>query len=84
MRLSLASNAGQAIITIQDSGPGIPPEILSKIYSMHFTTKSGGTGIGLYVARSVVEAHGGEIEVDSQPAHGSCFRVRLPLSGAGV
>jgi len=84
MRLSLASDANQAIITIQDSGPGIPPEILSKIYSMHFTTKSGGTGIGLYVARSVVDAHGGEIEVDSQPAHGTCFRVRLPLSATGV
>jgi signal transduction histidine kinase len=80
MRVSLATAADHAIIAVRDSGPGIPPEILSKIYSMHFTTKDGGTGIGLYVARSVVEAHGGEIDVDSDPSRGTCFQVRLPLS----
>jgi signal transduction histidine kinase len=80
LHLSLAADADHAIIAIRDSGPGIPPDALSNIYSMHFTTKNGGTGIGLYVARSVVEAHGGEIEVDTQPARGTCFRVRLPRS----
>jgi signal transduction histidine kinase len=80
MHVSLVREADHAIIAVRDSGPGIPPEILNKIYSMHFTTKDGGTGIGLYVARSVVEAHDGEMDVDSDPIRGTCFRVRLPLS----
>ena len=56
-----------ARIVVRDDGPGIPPEVLSAIYDMHFTTKSGGTGVGLYVARSVVQSHGGTIEVSSIP-----------------
>jgi signal transduction histidine kinase len=80
MHVSVASEGGHAVIAVRDSGPGIPPEILDKIYRMHFTTKDGGTGIGLYVARSVVEAHGGDINVDDDPSRGTCFRVRLPLS----
>jgi signal transduction histidine kinase len=77
--MSLQADDGHATIAIRDSGPGIAPESLAKIYTMYFTTKSGGTGIGLYVARSVVEAHGGSIDVDSQPGKGTCFTVSLPL-----
>ena len=58
---------------ILDTGPGIPPELQSQIYKMHFTTKSGGTGIGLYVARSVVESHGGEIRVETAAGRGHMF-----------
>ena len=64
---------------MRDDGPGIPPEVLSAIYDMHFTTKSGGTGVGLYVARSVVQSHGGTIEVSSLPGRGTTFTVALPL-----
>jgi signal transduction histidine kinase len=78
----LAAANGCVTIAIRDSGPGIPPEALAKIYGMYFTTKNGGTGIGLYVARSVVEAHDGTIQVDSQPGEGTCFTVRLPLGVA--
>ncbi len=79
MGMSLARDDGRAVIAIRDSGPGIAPELLTKIYGMYFTTKSGGTGIGLYVARSVVESHGGSIHIDSQPGKGTCFTVSLPL-----
>jgi signal transduction histidine kinase len=82
LEVSLEADDGRAVIAIRDSGPGIAPESLAKIYSMYFTTKTGGTGIGLYVARSVVEAHGGSIQVDSQPGRGTCFTVSLPLSAA--
>ncbi len=80
MSLSLEPENGHAIVSIRDTGPGIPPEVMEKIYGMHFTTKSGGTGIGLYVARSVVESHGGDIQVQSQGGQGTCFRVRLSLA----
>jgi|GEM_PF-1310546 len=75
---------GQVRIAFRDNGPGIPPELLPQIYKMHFTTKSGGTGTGLYVARSVVASHGGEIEVDSPPGGGTCFQIFLPLSPENV
>jgi len=57
--------------------------VRARIFDMHFTTKTSGTGIGLYVARSIVEAHGGEISVASAPGRGSEFRLRLPALGHG-
>ena len=78
--MSLARHEAAARITVRDSGPGIPPELLAAIYHMHVTTKSGGTGVGLYVARSVVQAHGGEIDVQSTPGDGTCFVLTLPLA----
>jgi signal transduction histidine kinase len=80
MTMSLEQQNGEARIWFIDSGPGIPPELLKNIYQMHFTTKDGGTGIGLYVARSVVEAHGGQIDVETDPGRGTRFGVTLPLS----
>ena len=79
LTMSLEQHDGTARITVQDDGPGIPPDLLGAIYDMHFTTKSGGTGVGLYVARSVVQAHSGTIEVDSAPGDGTRFILTLPL-----
>jgi signal transduction histidine kinase len=70
---------GRVSVALRDTGPGIPADLLGKIFNMYYTTKDGGTGIGLHVARSVVEAHGGEIEVDTRPGAGTCFRVSLPV-----
>ena len=78
MTLELSAKDARARIAIRDSGPGIAPELLGQIYGMHFTTKNGGTGIGLYVARSVVESYGGEIRVESEVGRGTCFAVELP------
>ncbi|MBP1687595.1 MAG: Flagellar sensor histidine kinase FleS [Deltaproteobacteria bacterium] len=80
MTIHVAEADGMASISVQDTGPGIPAELLSDVYKMHFTTKDGGTGIGLYVARSVVRSHGGEINVESEPGRGTCFRISLPIS----
>jgi signal transduction histidine kinase len=77
--MALGADNGRVTIKIRDSGPGIPADAVAKIYGMYFTTKNGGTGIGLYVARSVVETHGGSIQVDSHPGEGTCFTVSLPL-----
>ncbi|HUI25143.1 MAG TPA: ATP-binding protein [Candidatus Kryptonia bacterium] len=79
MAMAVEAANGFATISVRDSGPGIPPEVLDKIYRMYFTTKDGGTGIGLHVARAVVESHGGAIHVESQLGHGTCVRVTLPM-----
>jgi len=79
LTIALEVRDGAACITLRDTGAGIPPELLGAIYAMHFTTKSGGTGVGLYVARSVMQAHGGTIEVQSTPGDGTAFTLTLPL-----
>jgi signal transduction histidine kinase len=81
LSISLAADNGHAEIRVRDTGPGIPPEVMERIYDMHFSTKSGGTGVGLYVARSVVESSGGRIAVESRAGEGTSFRVSLPVAG---
>jgi two-component system NtrC family sensor kinase len=67
-----------AVICIRDSGRGMTPDVLSKIFKPFFTTRGEGTGLGLSLAKSIVDAHGGRIEVTSQPGQGSTFCVLLP------
>jgi len=78
--------AGEAWISIADTGGGIAPEHLHRIFDPFFTTKpvGQGTGLGLSVSYSIVQKHGGRIEVDSRVGEGTCFRLRLPLRQAGV
>jgi len=80
MGVAVERDGANARLTIRDDGPGIPPETVERIYAMHFTTKSGGTGIGLYVARSVVLAHHGTIRVESAAGAGTVVHVTLPLA----
>ena len=64
-----------------DTGPGIGSENLSRIWDVYFSTKKGGTGLGLPTARRIVEEHNGTIEVHTESGQGTCFTVRLPLRG---
>ena len=68
-------------VRVEDTGYGITPAQMSKIFDPYFTTKQGksGTGLGLYITKKVVEDHNGSIKVDSTPQHGSTFTIRLPL-----
>ncbi|MBN1993613.1 MAG: response regulator [Anaerolineae bacterium] len=68
-----------AAATLADTGRGISPEILNRIYEPFFSTKEAGTGLGLSISYSIVEAHGGRIEVESKPGAGSTFTVYLPV-----
>lgn len=70
------------ILTVTDVGVGIPPENLPRIFEPYFTTKASGFGLGLTIARRIVEAHGGTIEVKSKDRRGSLFHISLPLDGA--
>lgn len=66
-------------VAVADSGPGIPAEIASRVFDLYFTTKEGGTGVGLSLVRQAVEMHGGEVEIESAPERGTCVTIRLPL-----
>jgi signal transduction histidine kinase len=68
-------------VRVEDTGPGITPAQMAKIFDPYFTTKQGksGTGLGLYITKKVVEDHTGSIKVDSTPHVGTSFTIRLPL-----
>lgn len=66
-------------LRFEDSGTGIPPEVLPRIFEPFYTTKERGTGLGLATVHRIVESHGGAIEVASKPGRGTVFTVRLPL-----
>jgi signal transduction histidine kinase len=67
------------LITISDNGPGIPPEVMDRIFSPFFTTKPQGSGLGLAIVRKIVDAHDGRIDVGPRPGGGTVFRVTLPV-----
>ncbi|MGB0638951.1 MAG: two-component system sensor histidine kinase NtrB [Myxococcota bacterium] len=67
------------VVTVRDTGDGIAPENLEKLFIPFFTTKRSGTGLGLAICRRLVEAHGGEIAVQSTIGKGSTFTMRFPL-----
>ncbi|MBI5520631.1 MAG: PAS domain-containing protein [Desulfovibrio sp.] len=66
-------------LRVADTGVGMPPEVLANIFNPYFTTRSAGTGLGLAIVHRVVEGHGGEIKVESQPSQGTVFTLLLPL-----
>jgi two-component system sensor histidine kinase HydH len=67
-----------ALIEITDTGPGVPPAVLSRIFDSFFTTKEKGTGLGLAVSKRIVEEHGGTITVSNRPEGGATFMLTLP------
>jgi len=78
IEVTVEATGGRGQVGVSDRGPGIPEEIRERIFEPFFTTKHRGTGLGLPIARRVVEAHGGEISVDCPAAGGTTFLVSLP------
>jgi signal transduction histidine kinase len=76
----LGADGRQVHIDVRDTGPGIAPEQLPRIFTLFFTTKSSGTGFGLAVAKKIVERHGGTIEVESAVGQGTGFIITLPIA----
>lgn len=76
---SSRDNSGRLVINIADNGPGIPADVLEKIFEPYYTTKQPGegTGLGLYVTRTLVENSGGELEVSSTAGKGTIFTIRF-------
>ena len=75
------SEGGEVAIDVADTGSGIAPEVLSRIFQPYFSTKKGGTGLGLSTTRRIVEEHGGRITVTSDPGRGTQVTLRFPLAG---
>lgn len=84
VELGWSAAEGGVELTVTDRGEGIPEDRRERVFEPFFTTRSGGNGLGLAVARQIVEAHGGEISVDSAPVQGARFRVRLPAAPAMI
>ena len=78
VQLACRRDDGWVEITCVDSGPGIAPEILPRLFSPFCTTKRDGTGLGLAIARRIVGEHGGTIAAANRPPAGACFTIRLP------
>jgi signal transduction histidine kinase len=78
LRLAGAALPGRVEITVEDTGVGIPPEQLGRIFDLYFTTKENGSGIGLSMVYRTAQLHDGDIEVASVPGRGTKFRLTLP------
>jgi signal transduction histidine kinase len=84
LRVSAVSANGSVRLEVADTGTGITPENLQLIFDPLFTTKARGIGLGLSVARSLVRANRGDIEVTSEVGRGSTFTMTLPTTAAGA
>src|SRR4051794_33674448 len=79
MILSASNHDRDAIIDIIDTGSGIPPEAQAKIFQAYYSTKKGGTGLGLAMAKRIAEEHGGQLSVRSEMGKGSDFSIQIPM-----
>jgi len=77
--LSASQQDGAAVIDVIDTGKGIPPDALEKIFHAYYTSKKGGTGLGLAMAKRIIHEHAGRLTVTSEVGKGSAFSLRLPL-----
>jgi PAS domain S-box-containing protein len=82
VRTRAGPQPGQARVTFEDSGPGIPPEDLPQVLRPFFTTKPGGTGLGLAMVARIVEAHGGTVALESPAGRGTTVHIALPCATA--
>src|SRR5262249_29900245 len=80
VRLVAAREHDDVCICVDDSGPGVPPEMRHRIFEPFFTTKDAGTGLGLPLVHAVVQQHGGTIALETSPAGGARFHIRFPLA----
>jgi two-component system, NtrC family, sensor histidine kinase HydH len=82
VRLSARTEGGHAIVTVEDSGPGVDPDTRRRLFEPLITTKTKGIGLGLALVKRIVERHRGDVAYAPREGHGARFVVRLPLEGA--
>jgi signal transduction histidine kinase len=82
LSLEVARQNGDVALAVSDTGPGIPPENLPRVFEPFYSGKPNGSGLGLTIAERIVAAHGGRIEIDSAPGHGTRVTLLFPLEAA--
>jgi len=82
LTIQAAQELGFVALSLIDTGKGMTPEVLQKVFRPFFSTKVGGTGLGLPTTRRIIHAHGGDIGVLSEVGHGTKFTIRLPVSNS--
>jgi signal transduction histidine kinase len=68
------------LVAVRDSGPGIDPELIERVFDAFYTTKPGGVGMGLSICRSIIEAHSGRLWAEANEPRGAAFQFTLPSS----
>ena len=82
LSLEVARQNGDVALAVSDTGPGIAPERLPRLFEPFYSGKPNGTGLGLTIAERIVSAHGGRIEIDSKPGRGTRVTMLFPLEAA--
>ncbi|HET7462149.1 MAG TPA: ATP-binding protein, partial [Longimicrobium sp.] len=83
VRVATRTEGSDAVLEVEDSGTGISPDDLAKVWTPFFSRRPGGTGLGLPIVRRIVEAHGGRVELESREGRGTRVTVRLPAAAGG-
>jgi two-component system, NtrC family, nitrogen regulation sensor histidine kinase NtrY len=83
VRVRKSSDGSQVLLTVEDDGEGIPPDVLPRIFEPHFSTRTSGSGLGLAITRRMVEGWGGSIVVSSEPGRGTTVTVALAAADDG-
>ncbi len=78
--LQAAAEPEHVRLEIIDTGPGMPPEVMAKVFKPFYTTKPGGNGLGLPITRKIIEAHGGTLDIQSEAGRGTKFTIHLPIA----
>ena len=90
IRVSLGTGEGRAELAVADDGPGLEPQVAAKVFEPFFRAdesrarQTGGAGLGLAIVAAIVEAHGGEVRLDTAPGAGATFTVSIPLLGGAA
>jgi len=79
LRLSVRREGERAVLDVADTGPGLPPEVLSRLFEPFFSTREGGLGLGLTLSESLAQAQGGRLSAGAAPGGGAQFSLNLPL-----
>jgi signal transduction histidine kinase len=80
-RREIRDGTPEARLSVQDSGTGFKPEAMERLFEAFYTTKPQGMGMGLAIARSIIEAHGGRLWAEPNPGPGATFLISLPAAG---
>jgi C4-dicarboxylate-specific signal transduction histidine kinase len=79
LHLAVRREGKQAVLDVIDSGPGLPPDVLSRVFEPFFSTRDGGLGLGLTLSESLAQAEGGRLSAANAPEGGAHFTLQLPL-----